>query len=49
MIEENLLQYGMAGIFISYLIFDRQVLLRKITTALERNTEMINKLCDKIK
>jgi hypothetical protein len=49
MIEENLLQYGMAGIFISYLIFDRQVLLRKITSALERNTDMISKLCDRIK
>ena len=38
MIEENLMQYGMAGIFISYLIFDRQVLLKKLTRAIENLT-----------
>lgn len=42
MIEQNLLQYGMAGIFISYLIFDRQVLLKNLTNA-------INSLSDTLK
>jgi len=35
MIEENLLNYGMAGIFIAYLIFDRQVLLKNVTNAIK--------------
>jgi len=43
MIEEELLQYGAAGIFILYLIYDRQVLLTKITKALERNTSVLEK------
>lgn len=38
MIEEALLNYGMAGIFILYLIFDRQVLLKGIQDSLEKNT-----------
>lgn len=41
MIEEALLNYGMAGIFIVYLIYDRQVLLRKITKALDALNETL--------
>ncbi len=35
MIEENLLNYGMAGIFIAYLIYDRQVIIKKLIKAIE--------------
>jgi hypothetical protein len=34
MFESNLQQYGMAGIFIAYLIYDRQVLLKKLTQSI---------------
>lgn len=43
MIEENLIEYGMAGIFILYLIYDRQVLLKSITRALDRNTNVMER------
>jgi len=43
MIEEQLLQYGVAGIFILYLIYDRQIILTKITKALDRNTAVLEK------
>lgn len=39
MFETELVQYGMAGLFIAYLIFDRQVLLKSIQGTLEKNTE----------
>ena len=48
MIEDNLIQYGMAGIFIIYLIYDRQVLLLKITKALDRNTQVLEKFINKL-
>lgn len=35
MIDAGLVNYGMAGIFISYLIYDRQILLKGITQALK--------------
>lgn len=49
MFEDALMNYGMAGIFIAYLIFDRQLLLKKITAALERNTDVMRELCIKLK
>ena len=36
MIEENLVNYGMAGIFIAYLIYDRQVMMKKLITAIDK-------------
>jgi len=48
MIEENLLNYGMAGIFIAYLIYDRQILMKGITKALQEVTETLNKLGGRI-
>ena len=48
MIEQPLLQYGMAGIFILYLIYDRQVLLKKVIEAMDRNTEATKNLCLKL-
>ena len=41
MIEESLLQYGAVGLFCAYLIYDKQVLMRKVTNVLER-------LCNRI-
>ena len=35
MIEENLLNYGMAGIFIIYLIYDRQVIIKGLVKAID--------------
>lgn len=40
----DLTNYGIAGIFISYLVYDRQVLLKQITKALEELTIAINNL-----
>jgi len=36
MIEDSLLNYGMAGIFISYLIYDRQVIIKKLIKSMDR-------------
>ena len=36
MIEEQLLNYGMAGIFIAYLIYDRQIILKKLIKAIDQ-------------
>ena len=41
MIEENLLNYGMAGIFISYLIYDRQVIIKKLINAIDKLTSQL--------
>ncbi len=49
MIEHELAQYGLAGTFIAYLIFDRHVLLRKLTQSLNQNTEVMRELCYKMK
>ena len=44
MIEEALLQYGVAGIFIIYLIYDKQVLMKKFSSKLDKNTDALNDL-----
>jgi len=49
MIEENLLNYGVAGLFIAYLIFDRQVLLKSIQHTISENTKVLKELCVKFK
>jgi hypothetical protein len=50
MFEETLFQYGMAGIFVAYLIYDRQYIIknfmREFREALNRNTSAINKLLE---
>ena len=43
MIEEALFQYGMAGIFIAYLIYDRQVLVKGLVKSIDNLTEAIRK------
>ncbi len=44
MFEEILIQYGMPGIFIAYLIYDRQVLLKKLGLSIDLLTEAIKGL-----
>lgn len=41
MIEGTLLQYGMAGIFILYLIYDRQVIIKGLKLSIDKLTEAI--------
>ena len=49
MIEETLINYGMSGIFIAYLIWDRKIILSKLIIAIDKNTEATNKLCSRKK
>jgi hypothetical protein len=44
MLEEYLLNYGMAGIFIAYLIYDRKVLMNDITESIKTNTAVTQSL-----
>lgn len=44
MIEYELLNYGMGGIFISYLIYDRQVLLKSLTKSINNLTETLKRM-----
>lgn len=44
MIEDNLLNYGMAGIFISYLIYDRQVILKGVKDSIDELRKAIIEL-----
>jgi len=44
MIEDALLNYGMAGLFILYLIYDRQVLVKGLVRSIDRLTEAIGKV-----
>lgn len=39
--DELLLQYGVAGVFILYLIFDRQILLKGLQLTIKQNTEAL--------
>ena len=41
MIEQELLNYGMAGIFIMYLIYDKQIMQKGLKTAIEELTKLI--------
>lgn len=43
MFEEVLVDYGTMGIFIIYLIYDKQVIQKKIVTALENLTVAIQR------
>jgi len=44
MFEDELFQFGMAGIFIVYLIYDRQVLLKKLTKSINELSIAITKI-----
>lgn len=43
MIENALLNYGMAGLFIIYLIYDRQVLVKGLVRSIDQLTNAIQK------
>ena len=43
MIEDALFQYGIAGIFIAYLIYDRQILVRGLVKSINELTDAIRK------
>lgn len=49
MIEEMLLQYGAIGAVCLYLMFDRQVLLKKLQVAIENNTRVLVAVCERLK
>jgi len=40
MLEENLVNYGMAGLFILYLIYDRRILMREVIDSIKTNTSV---------
>jgi hypothetical protein len=44
MIEEQLIQYGMAGLFIAYLIYSQQNTIAGLKKVIETNTRAINEL-----
>lgn len=48
MIEEKLVDFGIAGIFILYLIYDRQITMKNIINALNGITNEVKK-CPKVK
>lgn len=41
---ENLLNYGVLGLWTVFLIYDRQTTMKKLTKVIEDNTEAINNL-----
>ena len=43
MIENALLNYGMAGLFIMYLIYDRQILVKGLVKSMDELTQAIRK------
>ena len=43
MIEDALVNYGMAGIFIIYLIYDRQVIIKSLKKSIDELTMVIKK------
>jgi len=44
MIENALMDYGIIGVFISYLIYDRTILLKKLTNIIEENTDVLREI-----
>lgn len=44
MIESALLQYGIAGIFILYLIYDKNVLMKEVVESIKTNTAVTQSL-----
>ncbi len=46
MIETALLNYGIAGLWLAYMIIDRATSLKKMTDSLDRNTEAIESMLE---
>lgn len=49
MMEDALLQYGAMGLFVGYLIYDRQIILEKITRTIDANTNALHALSEKLR
>lgn len=47
-LEENLLNYGMAGIFILYLIYDKTILMKEVIENIKTNTTVTVSLKERI-
>jgi len=47
-LEDALLNYGMAGLFILYLIYDRNVLMKEVIESIKTNTIVTQSLKDSI-
>ena len=45
MFDDVLLNYGMAGVFIAYLIYDKQVVMRSVVLHINANTLAVQRLC----
>jgi len=48
MFDNALLQFGMAGIFILYLIYDKQVLMKEVIDSIKTNTQVTQSLKETI-
>lgn len=48
MFEETLVNYGMAGVFILYLIYDRQTISKEIIESIKTNTAVTQSLKETI-
>lgn len=46
MIEDALMQYGAMGIFVAYLIFDRQTVIKSLQKTIAKNTEVLHALVE---
>lgn len=44
LISENLFQFGIAGIFLAYMIYDRTTLMKQFSKSISNNTLALNKL-----
>lgn len=48
MFDSELLQFGMAGVFILYLIYDKTVLMKEVVESIKTNTTVTQALKDTI-
>ena len=46
MFDAQLFQFGMAGIFVAYLIYDKQILMREVIESIKTNTQVTQALKD---
>ncbi|GEM_PF-4295747 len=47
-LSASLLNYGMAGIFIIYLIYDRQYIIKRLQESIDKNTEVTSILNERL-
>lgn len=44
MFDAQLFQFGMAGIFVAYLIYDKQILMKEVIESIKTNTAVTQSL-----